>query len=130
MKNSILGKCLRVLLIGYFLMSSINISGSLGGIIANNSEKHCLVGKTCQMLKKLFKCDTMLEELDDYETSKTKADKNCKGLQLTDYLIPIYTGLPYNYSVSVEDNKAFDYDLAIPLNFYSKIHLPPPEVIL
>lgn len=129
-KNGVFGKCLRVVLIGYFLLNSINISASLDGIIANNTESHCLIGKTCHILKKLLKPDTLLEELEDYETSKTKTDKSTKGFQLADYLVPVYTALPCNYSINEGDKKTHNYNLVISPSFYTKIHLPPPEFIL
>lgn len=111
-------------------MSSINIPNSFGRFIDKNSELHCIMGKTCQIFKKLFKCDAMPEELDDYEACKAKTDKNCKGLQLAEYVVPIYTSLPYIYSHPITNGEVYGHDLAVPLNFYSKIHLPPPEVIL
>lgn len=119
-----------MLLIGYFLMSSINIPNSFGGLIDKNAERHCIIGKTCQVLKKIFKCDGMPEELDDYETCKTKTDKSSKGLQLLEYLVPINTSLPHINSYAIKNSKGYGHDLAIPVNSYSKIHLPPPESII
>jgi len=111
-------------------LSSVNISNSFGSYINKNAELQCLKGKTCQILKKLFDSDGMPEELDDYESCKTKTDKSGKGLQLLEYLVPIHTSLPNTYSQRLTYNEVYGHDLATPLNSYSKIHLPPPEAIL
>lgn len=128
-KNSIIGKCLQVLLIGYFLLNSINMPNSLGSYIEKNAELHCIKGKTCQVLKMLFKWGGVPEELEDYEICKTKTDKSGKGIQLLEYLVPINTSLPYiNYMIN--DRACYNHDLGIPVNSYNKIYLPPPEAIL
>ena len=129
LKDSIIVKCLRVLLIGYFLLNSINIPNSFGRFIDRNAELHCIKGKTCQVLKKLFKYDGISEEREDYETCKTKTDKSGKGIKLLEYLVPVNTALPYICNI-VNGPECYGHNLATPNNSYNKIHLPPPEAIL
>lgn len=124
-KNSIFGKCLQVLLIGYFLMSSINISTGLDGLLSNNTELHSssIMG---HLLKKIFKCNGCPEEIDDYE-AKTKSNNGCKGSFVLDYLVPnqICDAAPYDQKHF--QKKGCTCDVALQCKFHGKIHLPPPE---
>ena len=129
-KNSLLCKYLQVLLIGYFLMSSINISHTFDRIINNNSELHSVKGMTCNFLKKLFKCDAITEELDDYKTKETKAPKLAKGSPPLDYLIPLDTSLPSLYFQKESKRKRYIDNPMFSFGFYGKIHLPPPQNIV
>lgn len=81
-KNSLFSKCLQVLLIGYFLISSLNVSNSFVRIIYDNADIHSVTGLTCNFLKKIFKCNAVQEEIDDYEAKDTKATKQAKGTLL------------------------------------------------
>lgn len=125
-KDSKIGKCLQVLLIGYFLMSSINISTSLDGIVSSNSVFHSshIAGNT---LKMIFKCAGCPEEIDDYEA---KSGKNSKGLLMLDYFIPAqfcYTKIP---GLKLLQKKGCTGAVPLQCKFQGKIHLPPPERIL
>ena len=93
-KNSLLCKCLQALLIGYFLLSSINVSGTFSRIIKENAETHSVKGIACNLLKKIFKCDGIPEELDDYETKDTKTTKLAKGIVVLEYLVPVDASVP------------------------------------
>ncbi|MEL1254548.1 hypothetical protein AAEO57_12230 [Flavobacterium sp. DGU38] len=128
-KNSILCKCLQVLLIGYFLISSINVSNSFGRIIADNAETSTVKGITCNFLKKIFKCDGIPEELDDYETKETKTTKLAKGVPSLDYLIPLNTSLTVLYFQISTKRKNYIDNQIFSFGFHGKIHLPPPEFI-
>jgi len=129
-KNSLLCKCLQALLIGYFLMSSINISGTFGRIINDNTETHSVKGMTCNFLKKIFKCDGIPEELDDYETKDTKTTKLAKGILLLEYLVPAYTSLA-GFSFQLKGQRKNYIDNAVfSFGFHGKIDLPPPRVII
>ncbi|WP_242661187.1 hypothetical protein [Flavobacterium johnsoniae] len=111
-------------------MSSVNISSSFGRLINNNTETHSVKGMTCSFLKKIFKCDGIPEELDDYETKETKTTKLAKGVPLLEYLVPAYTslaGFPFPLKAQGKnyiDNSVFSF------GFHGKIDLPPPRVII
>ena len=129
-KNSILCKCLQALLIGYFLISSINISNSFGRIIADNAQTNTITGITCNFLKKIFNCDGIPEELDDYETKETKTTKLAKGVPSLDYLIPLDASLPVLYFQISAKRKNYIDNQIFSFGFHGKIHLPPPEFIV
>ncbi|KQB39445.1 hypothetical protein RC62_1126 [Flavobacterium aquidurense] len=119
-----------MLLIGYFLLSSINISGNISQIINDNSETHSVKGITCNLLKKIFKCDGIPEELDDYETKDTKTAKLAKGTFLLDYLIPLDTSItPLYFIIDSKGENHIDNPI-FSFGFYGKIHLRPPRAIL
>lgn len=129
-KNSLLCKCLQALLIGYFLMSSINISSSFGRIINENSETHSVKGITCNFLKKIFKCDGIPEELDDYGAKDSKTTKLAKGMPLMEYLVPLDASVPALYFKSGAKGKNYIDNTIFSFSFHGKIHLPPPRVII
>lgn len=125
-KNSLFCKCLQVLLIGYFLMSSINISNNFGRIINENADVHSVKGITCSFLKKMFKCTGIVEEVDDYETKDTKTAK-LKGIVLLDYLVPLHTGL-LQLNLKIESKrKNYIENPIFSFGFHGKIHLRPPQ---
>ena len=122
-----MGKCLQVLLIGYFLMSSINISTSLDGLVSKNSAFHSsrIAGN---VLKMIFKCDGCPEETDDHEGNAKSCNKAKASLML-DYLIP---GQPCHAAMpghKLLQNKGCTGDVPLQCKFRGKIHLPPPERI-
>ncbi|OXA93173.1 hypothetical protein B0A66_07835 [Flavobacterium hercynium] len=129
-KNSLLCKCLQALLIGYFLISSMNISNSVGRIINDNAEVQTVKGMTCNFLKKIFKCDAIPEEVDDYKTKDSKTAKLAKGIPLLDYLIPLDTPLPGLYFYMESKGKNYINNPIFSFGFHGKIHLPPPEFIV
>lgn len=129
-KNSFLCKCLQVLLIGYFLMSSINISNSFFRLINDNAKEHSVKGITCNFLKKIFKCDGIPEERDDYETKETKTAKLAKGMFLLDYLVPLDTSVPGLYLQINSGGKNYVDNSTFLLGFHGKIDSPPPRIII
>jgi hypothetical protein len=128
-KNSFLCKCLQVLLIGYFLMSSINISNTVGRILNKSTEVHSVKGMTCDFLKKIFKCDGIPEELDDYKTKDSKTAKLAKGTPLLDYLVPD-TSLPGLYFELKTKEKNDISNPVFSFGFHGKIHLRPPQFLI
>ncbi|KRB59618.1 hypothetical protein ASD98_00400 [Flavobacterium sp. Root186] len=129
-KNSLLCKCLQALLIGYFLMSSINVSGTFSRIIKENTENHSVKGITCNLLKKIFKCDGIPEELDDYEAKDTKTTKLAKGIPLLEYLVPLDASIPGFYFQNDLKGKNYIDNPIFSFGFHGKIHLPPPRFII
>lgn len=126
-KNSFLCKWLQMVLIGYFLLSSVNISGNLGRIINESAEIHSIKGMTCNFLKKIFKCDGKPEELD--ETKESKTAKFAKGVVLLDYIIPAHTSLTNLYFSIGSDRKNYIDNPIFSFGFHGKIHLRPPQIV-
>jgi len=129
-KNSFLCKCLQALLIGYFLMSSLNISNNCSRILNENSGLHSIKGITCDLLKKIFKCDGIPEELDDYETKDSKTAKLAKGILLLDYLVPAAASLTDLYFPIGTDGKDHIDNPVFSFGFHGKIHLRPPQTMI
>ena len=129
-KNSFLCKCLQALLIGYFLMSSINLSNNFSQIINDNAQVNSVKGMTCNFLKKIFKCDGIPEELDDYETKDAKTTKLAKGIVLLDYLVPHDAAIAGLYFKNGSKRKNYIDNPLFLFAFHGKIYLPPPEVIV
>ncbi|KRD08839.1 hypothetical protein ASE21_13375 [Flavobacterium sp. Root901] len=127
-KNSLLCKCLQALLIGYFLLSSINVSSTFSRIIKDNHETHSVKGMTCNFLKKIFKCDGIPEELDDYEAKDTKTTKLAKGIPLLEYLVPLDASVPGLYFQIDFKGKNYIDNPIFSFGFHGKIHLPPPRI--
>jgi len=127
-KNSFFCKCLQVLLVGYFLISSLNISNSFGRIISDNAETYTVKGIACNFLKKVFKCDGIPEELDDYETKDTKTAKLVKGIPAMEYLISIESSMPNFYFHIETKGKNYINNPMFSFGFHGKIHLPPPRM--
>lgn len=127
-KNSLFSKCLQVLLIGYFLISSINVSNSFVQIIYDNADIHSVTGLTCNFLKKIFKCNATPEEID--ETKDTKATKQAKGTLLLDYLIPVDTSLAGLYFEIETKKRNYIENPIFSFGFHGKIHLRPPQFII
>lgn len=129
-KNSILCKCLQALLIGYFLMSSINISDNFDQLVSYNVETDSIKGMTCNFLKKMFKCDGIAEELDDYETKDSKTAKLGKIILPLDYLVPANTSLTDLYFPSGFEVENYIDNPIFSFGFHGKIHLRPPQYII
>ncbi|MBS7231599.1 hypothetical protein KHA90_11245 [Flavobacterium psychroterrae] len=129
-KNSLFSKCLQVLLIGYFLISSINVSNSFVRIIYDNADIHSVTGLTCNFLKKVFKCNSVPEEIDDYETKDSKTTKLAKGIPLLDYLIPMDTSLAGLYFEIENKQRNYIENPIFSFGFHGKIHLRPPQFII
>ncbi len=117
-----------MLLVGYFLISSLNISNSVSRIIIDNAEAYTVKGITCNFLKKIFKCDGIPEELDDYKTKETKTAKLAKGIPLMEYLISSESAMPRLYFLKEQKGKNYINNTIFSLGFHGKIHLPPPRM--
>ena len=129
-KNSVFCKCLQALLIGYFLMSSINLSTNFSQIINDNAEVNSVKGMTCNFLKKIFKCDGIPEEVDDYKTKEAKTTKLAKGIVLLEYLIPLDASLAGLYFQNRPKRKNYIDNPLFLFAFHGKIYLPPPQRIV
>lgn len=129
-KNSLLCKYLQVLLIGYFLISSINLSNSVVLIINNNTEVHSVKGIACNFLKKMFKCDRISEELDEYEKKDSKTTKLAKGMPSLDYIVPLDTSVPGLHFQTKDNRKNYQGNPLFSFGFYGKIYLRPPLSIV
>ncbi len=127
-RNSFLCKCLQALLVGYFLISSLNISNSVSRILSNNTETYTVKGITCNFLKKIFKCDGIPEELDDYKTKDTKTAKLAKGIPLMEYLISSESSLLNLYVLLEPKGKKYIDNTIFSFGFHGKIDIPPPRV--
>jgi len=114
--------------VGYFLISSLNISSSFGRIINDNAETYTVKGIACNFLKKVFKCDGITEELDDYETKDTKTAKLTKGIPAMEYLISLESAMPKLYFLKEQKGKNYINNTIFSLGFHGKIHLPPPRL--
>jgi len=128
-KNSFFCKCLQVLLVGYFLISSLNIANGVSRIITDNAETYTVKGITCNFLKKIFKCDGIPEELDDYKTKETKTAKLAKGTPLMEYLISSESLMPNIYFLIETEGKKYIDNTIFSFGFHGKIDIPPPRVI-
>ncbi|WP_091491923.1 hypothetical protein [Flavobacterium phragmitis] len=126
-KNSFLCKCLQVLLVGYFLISSLNISNGVSRIINANAETYTVKGITCNFLKKIFKCDGIPEELDDYKTKDTKTAKLGKGIPVMEYLISSESLMPNLYFLIEQKGKKYIDNTNFSFGFHGKIDIPPPR---
>jgi hypothetical protein len=129
-KNSLVCKCLQVLLIGYFLMSSINIANSFGLIINENAAQNSISGITCNFLKKILKCDAISEELEDSKTKDSKTAKLAKGIPSMDYIIPLDASLhPVDFQIESAGKNYIDNPI-FSFGFHGEIHLPPPQIVI
>src|SRR6218665_2936094 len=119
-KNSFLCKCLQVLLVGYFLISSLIISNGVSRIINANAETYTVKGITCNFLKKIFKCDGIPEELDDYKTKDTKTAKLGKGIPAMEYLISAESLMPNLYFLIEQKGKKYIDNTNFSFGFHGK----------
>ncbi len=127
-RNSFFCKCLQVLLVGYFLISSLNISNGVSRIINDNAETYTVKGITCNFLKKIFKCDGIPEELDDYKTKETKTAKLAKGIPPMEYLISAEEFMPKMYFLIEQKGKKYIDNTIFSFGFHGKIDIPPPRL--
>ncbi|WP_431241345.1 hypothetical protein ACQ9BO_14720 [Flavobacterium sp. P21] len=110
-------------------MNSINMSGTFARIVNNNSEQHSVKGMTCNFLKKIFKCDGIPEELDDYENKETKTTKLAKGIPLLEYIMPLDSSMANLYFQVDAKGKKYINNPIFSFGFHGKIHLRPPQNI-
>lgn len=118
-----------MLLVGYFLISSLNISNGVSRIINDNAETYTVKGITCNFLKKIFKCDGIPEELDDYKTKETKTAKLAKGIPPMEYLISAEEFMPKMYFLIEQKGKKYIDNIIFSFGFHGKIDIPPPRLI-
>lgn len=97
-------------------------------IINDNVETYTLKGITCNFLKKIFKCDGIPEELDDYKTKETKTAKLAKGIPLMEYLISSESLMPSFYFLIETKGKNYVDNTILAFGFHGKIDIPPPRI--
>lgn len=117
---SVLCKCFRFFLLGYFLLSTINISGNL--------YHHCNhETKICSFFDKMFKWNKYSNELEETKTKEAKGVKFVKEISVLEFLIPYGTSLN-SYLFQNTLSKKFNLDNPVFLfGFCREIHLPPPQ---
>lgn len=106
------------------------MSGTFSRLINNYTKQETVQGMTCNLLKKIFKCDGIPEELDDYETKDTKTTKLAKGIPLLEYLVPLDASVPGLYFKIGSKGKNYIDNPIFSFGFHGKIHLRPPRVII
>ena len=127
LKNSVFSKVLQVLLIGYFLISSINLSNSPGRV----TQDTCVYKKESTVwavFKKMLKCNGNAEEYDDCDNEPGTSSNKVK--LTTDYLLPFHAGVMPCLSYTATQNKIYLTQPDFNGSLYTKIHLPPPEFTL
>ena len=97
-------------------------------IISDNAETYTVKGITCNFLKKIFKCDGIPEELDDYKTKETKTAKIAKGIPLMEYLISSESLMPSFYFLIETKGKNYVDNTILSFGFHGKIDIPPPRM--
>lgn len=123
-RNSKFSMCLQAVLICYFIISSINLSGYSGGRTLY-TDIHKSENTFGLILKKIFKCDNSAEEFDDFETKNAG-----KNLWASDYLVPGHTWLLSLQNFTKLKGKLHGAKADLVCSFYRKINLPPPEQYL
>jgi len=129
-KNSFLSKCLLLILTGYFSISSINISSSFTQLLTSPKESSSLQGIAGTILKKIFKCEGIIEELEDFKAKESKNTKLAKGIPFFDYLIPSEGfGLGERFHIECV-SKNYVANLIHSYSFHGKIYVPPPQNLI
>lgn len=129
LKNSVLSKALRVLLAGYFLISSLNLSNTVKTVTSatdNVQKKECMAWG---VFKKLLKCNSASEEFEDGNDGPGCGSTGKVKLAV-DYLIPGHTGCMLGFTPEVLDKKIFLANTISRSILYNKIHLRPPELTI
>jgi len=124
-RNSLLSKTLQVLLIGYFLISSLSLSHNLSRISATNTDVHKKDNVLLAVFKKFVKCSNNTEEMED---SDSESGYSSNKVKLTaDYLMPAQSGfILYNCNAGAVERLYSSHSILNGI-LYNKIHLPPPE---
>jgi len=129
LKNSVFSKVLQVLLIGYFLISSLNLSNSLNRIATANNDIHKKDCVVWGMVKKMLKCNTAAEEFEDADNEAGCGNGN--KIKLTvDYIVPPCSGLMIGYTVKTSGKKLYATQTNTTGILHNRIHVPPPESTL
>lgn len=128
-KNSLFCKCLLVLMTGYFSISSINISQSLRPTINKTSVFNSIEGIAGNFLKKIFQCEGIAEEVEEFGAKECKALKLAKGLSLQDYLLPLDNSwLRIQFQLK-SFHRNYKSNPFYKLDFHGTIQVPPPKIM-
>ena len=128
LKNSGFSRVLQVLLIGYFLISSLNLSQSLNKISSHEADVHKKESIVWHIFKKMLKCNVGAEEYEDCDNEPNNSNNNIK--LVVDYILPVQMGIIAYSSYKVSPKKIYFSHSDLTGILHSKIHVPPPEVIL
>jgi hypothetical protein len=127
-KDSKFSSVLQVLLIGYFLISSLNLSNNLSNTLPNDADIQTNESVVWNIFKKMLKCTTGSEEVED---SDYEAGKNSNTIKLIiDYLVPNQTVLALCQAFNINVKAIYCRQSGLHANFYNEIHLPPPDLSL
>lgn len=126
LKNSVFSKVLQVLLIGYFLISSLNLSQSIAKITTQHTDVHKKESVVWNFVKKMLKCNTSAEEYEDGENEPCNANKIKLAI---DYLLPLQTGIALCHAYTASVKKIYFSQFGLNGILHSKIHVPPPETL-
>lgn len=127
-KNSGFSKVLQVLLIGYFLMSSLNFAAKVSIANSNTDEVYKMESTVLGIFKKIFKCNSVAETFEDCDS---ESGCGANKIKLTvDYLIPFHGGVCMQYVHKTAGKQSYLSQNNFTESLYTKIHLPPPEISL
>jgi len=125
LKNNVLSKVLQVLLIGYFLISSLNLANTIKTVTAS-AGKECLAWG---VFKKMLKCSKTAEEFED-ESECAGCGGEGKVKLTVDYLMPGHAPFMPGIDYKVSGKRIFLTQTNYSGILYNKIHLPPPEITI
>ena len=125
LKNSIFSKVLQVLLIGYFLISSLSLSHNLSRIATKNTDVHKIENVVWSIFKKFIKYSCSAEELED---SDNESGVSSNKMKLTaDYLLPNLAGIVLCHECTNLTKKVYAAQSDFSGILDNKIHVPPPD---
>lgn len=128
-KNSFLSRCLLVFMTGYFLISSINVSRSLFPENTDVFSVHSVEGMTLNLIKKIFQCEGISEELEEFGAKESKTLKLAKGLALQDYLLPVDASWLKMHLVLISSSRNYRSSPVFEFDFHGTIQVPPPKLV-
>lgn len=129
LKNSVFSKVLQVLLIGYFLISSLNLSNNLNRVATTNDDIHKKDCVVWSMVKKMLKCNTAAEEFEDSDNEAGCGNSNKIKLAV-DYIIPGCSGFMLSYTIKASGKKLYSTETNSAGILHNRIHVPPPEITI
>lgn len=129
-RNSVLCKCFQILLLGYFLISSLNFSGTFEQYHRNNAHFTSVEISAYCFFYKVFKWDKFSAELEESETKDTKGIKYGKEISVMEYLIPFDSAWRGFLLSNNSKNTHHLHNPVFMFGFHGEIHLPPPQIIV
>jgi len=124
-KNSVFSKVLQVLLIGYFLISSLSLSHNFSRIASKNTDVHKKENVVWNIFKKFLKCSGSAEELEDSDNESGVSNNKIK--LTAEYLMPTHAGIQFCHVYIDSAKKVYLTQSDFSGILYNKVHVPPPE---